>query len=181
MWYQYRYALCERGTQKLSARVTRGGSKSLSNSVVPHCQNELTAEKKKFAKNRKFDGADRVAKSCISSNMKCNSPVAKRADVSSVCIVGVFPEHWTEQQRAWAVMMHEGTYEIAILICTLSQDTRKRASVAPRVGTLRSIFANVPRAASDGVSLNGVSFGACKSLNGIKDCLDLRAWRLRRV
>jgi hypothetical protein len=70
---------------------------------------------------------------------------------------------------------------IVFVFIPLSQNTRKRASVAPRVGTLRSIFANVPRAASDGVSLNGVSFGACKSLKGIKDCLDLRAWRLRRV
>ena len=33
----------------------------------------------------------------------------------------------------------------------------------------------------DGVSLYGVSFGACKSLKGIKVCLDLRAWRVRRA
>jgi hypothetical protein len=61
------------------------------------------------------------------------------------------------------------------------QDTCKRASVGPRVGTLRSIFANELRAAMDGVSLNGASFGACKLLKGIKVCLDLRVWRLRRA
>ena len=54
-----------------------------------------------------------------------------------------------------------------------------RRSVGPRVGTLRSIFANVAPPASDGASLNGLPFGACKLLNGIVDC-DFAARRTSR-